>query len=145
MVAGHWTYSGDPSATSRDAIRYLARDHDETDPKISDEEIAWELSEQPNIYLAAANVAEIIGGNFASKAKTKTVGSLSITYEARSADYKSLAASLRLRARSGAASGGSPIPYAGGISITDKEATESDSDWAKPAFSVGMHDYPGSS
>lgn len=36
-----------------------------------------------------------------------------------------------------------PGIYAGGISVSDKDAVESDTDRAPPAFYRGMHDYEG--
>jgi len=35
-------------------------------------------------------------------------------------------------------------PYAGGISESDKDATESDTDWVHANFRVGQFDYPSS-
>ena len=36
-----WTYSGDPSSSARDAIRFLVGDTDTNDQLVTNEEIAW--------------------------------------------------------------------------------------------------------
>lgn len=141
-----WTYSGDPSASNRDAVRFLIGDTVDTSPLLSDEEIAWLLTQHGNIYFAAAGAAEVAASGFSNAAgygavKTKTVGSLSISYaedEARAKEFRTLSKSLKVR---GALSGGI-IAYSGGISKSDKEALLSDTDWDRPWFSRGMHDNP---
>jgi hypothetical protein len=136
-VVGTWTYGGDPAANNRDAVRFLLRDTVESQAKISDEEIAWLLSENGNnVYAAAIAGADNVASSFSSQARTKTVGALSITYEASAVEYRQLAKDLRLRR----IRAGGIAPYSGGISIIDKEAQESDTDWDKPFFSRGMDD-----
>lgn len=139
-VVGNWTYSGDPSSSLRDAVRFLIRDTDEANAKVSDEEIAWLLTQNnDDVYSAAIYAADNVATYFSNQIRTKTVGALSITYAATATEYRLLAKDLRLRRiRFGAF-----IPYSGGISKSDKETNESDTDWSKPAFSRGMHDYPG--
>lgn len=140
-----WTYSGDPSLSSRDQVRFLLGDTVSATAVFSDEEIDWLLTESPNPYLAAALAADAAASSLTSGTnsgvKTKTVGALSITYAdaEKAQDYRKMAASLRLRA----ALARTFIPYSGGISVSDKETREADTDWDKPAFSRGMHDYPG--
>ena len=136
-----WTYSGDPQSTNRDAVRFLTRDTVDTNTAtLSDEEIAWLLAENGNnAYHAAADGAEEIGAKYASLVQTKTVGSLSITYAARSASFKTLADQLRKKA----ATKTTIAPFAGGISKADKSLNRSDSDWNQPSFQLGQDDYPG--
>lgn len=135
-----WTYSGDPAAFPRDAVRFLMRDTVETaDATISDEEIAWLLSENGNnVYLAAADGAMEVAAKYAGLVQTKTVGSLSLTYAARSQSFKNTADNLRERAGTKTAL----APFSGGISKADKSAVRSDTDWVRPSFERGMDDYP---
>lgn len=141
-IVGHWTYSGDPATSSRDAVRFLIQDTNESAPLVSDEEIAWELSQHNNnLYRAAAVLANTVAATFAQAVQTKSVGSLSITYAARSEAYTSLARRLAARVRSKSVI----APYAGGISISDKQTREADTDWNRPDFEIGMSDYPGTS
>lgn len=138
-VVGNWTYSGDPSSSLRDAVRFLIRDTDEANAKVSDEEIAWLLAQNDDdVYSAAIYAADSVATYYSNQIRTKTVGALSITYAATATEYRALAKDLRLRrTRFGAF-----IPYSGGISRSDKSANVSDTDWSRPAFSRGMHDNP---
>ena len=53
-----WTYGNDPTNSSRDAVRYLVGDTDSNLAFVTDEEIAWALSQNSNnAYAAAAAVA----------------------------------------------------------------------------------------
>lgn len=55
-----WSYSGDPSSSSTDAVRFLLGDTDSTNElTVSNEEIGWLLNEwDQNVYFAAAAAAE---------------------------------------------------------------------------------------
>lgn len=149
-----WSYSGDPGASNLDALRFLIGDTVEASAVFSDEELDWLLSQNSNIYYAAATAAESAWASYASAesggsgtsgtVKTRTVGALSLTYgiledKDRAEQFKAMAKRFRLQA----AIGGGWRPYSGGISKSDKETNEQDSDWDKPAFTRGMLDYPG--
>lgn len=132
-----WTYANDPATFPRDAVRFLIRDTVETDQQLSDEEIAWLLSQNGNnVYKAAVSGAYAVSAKFSNQAVTKTVGALSLSYQARSQHYKELADSLKSQYLS---IGATFAPYAGGISELDKETQEADADWDKPAFSRNIH------
>lgn len=142
-----WSYSGDPSASTRDAVRFLLGDTDDTDQVFSDEEIDWLLTETNNVYYAAAMAAEAVSSSLQTSqsndgVSTKTVGALSISYNnaERAKEFRDLARSLRVRG----ALNGTLVIYSGGISKADKLTREQDSDWDKPDFARGMFDYPGS-
>lgn len=144
-----FTYSGDPGASNLDAVRFLLGDTVEATAQLADAEILWLLTQNTNVYFAAALAADKVAAKYTissgggSGVKTKTVGALSISYESakeRSEEYRTMATSLRFQ---GAITGGW-LPYSGGISKSDKETREQDSDWDRPAFSRGMHDNPGS-
>ena len=49
-----WNYSGDPSLSSRDAVRFLIGDTDPNDPLVTDEEIAYALGRFTEPELAGA-------------------------------------------------------------------------------------------
>ncbi len=132
-----WSYT-DPSASDKDAVRYLVGDTDTTDQQTTDEEIAWVLTEEANVYLAGARVARSVSAKYARKAD-KSVGDLRISYKSTEEHYRSLAADLAARGAVRAAT-----PYAGGISEDDKLTDEENEDRVHPAFEIGMHDQPGS-
>ena len=141
-VVGTWTYSGDPRDSDRDAVRFLIGDTDDTDQKVSDEEIAYLLTQNGNVFKASAMAARGISANYSAKVKEKMVGDLRITYIDRAKGYEELATRLEAQAASGTVL--ALAPYAGGISVDDKATQVADSDWDTPAFWRGQFDYPGS-
>lgn len=132
-----WTYSGDPSISDLDAVRFLVGDTDSSDPQISNEEITFLLAQEGNTYKAAAGAAKSIMAKYARLAD-KSVGDLSISYSQRQAAYEKLAESLTT-----SASMRSAVPLAGGISVADKLVQEQDPDRVKPVFFRGQFDEPG--
>ena len=135
------TYSGDPSATPRDAVRFLLRDTSTSDAEFEDAEIEWLVSEQPNVYKAAANGARAKAAEASDSLASKTVGSLTLTYSERATRWLDIAKTLDAQANKGL---GSTIqPYSGGISKSDKEATASEDDYDPPFFWRGQFDNPG--
>jgi len=136
-----WTYGGDPSANARDAIRFLIGDTDTTDQLLSDEEIAWVNSEASGtstgttaLYDAAYRCCLTVASKLAREAD-KQIGDLSVSMSQRAKAYREQAASLK--ALSGR-EGGVPIPYAGGITISDKDIDEENSDIFRTWFSSGQ-------
>jgi hypothetical protein len=128
-----WTYSGDPASSNRDAVRFLVGDTDPADKRLTDGEIAWALTEEANVFLAAALCAESIGGQYANLV-SKAVGDLKIEYGDRQKNYADLAARLRRRGTIRGAT-----PFFGGISRSDKRSREQDTDRVEPYFKRGLH------
>lgn len=94
-----FTYTGDPAGSSRDKVRFLLQDTSSAHYHLSDEEIAWLLTEWADVYDAATAGAEAIAASYAHKADyTKTVGDLSLTenYSNQSSRFTELATRLRL-------------------------------------------------
>lgn len=135
ITGGTVTYSGDPSASSLDKVRFLIGDTNTNDAKLSDEEILWLISSEGNIYNAAALCCEQIVTS--SRLVDRKIGDLEIRASAQAQSFTSLAKSLRRRAAMSA------VPWAGGISRADKSSREQDTDRVKPAFTVGQFDTPG--
>ena len=97
-----FTYSNDPNVSAKDKLRFLLHDTDSTDVLLSDEEIAWMITEWgPNIYDVARACAETLTTRFIRLADStsKTVGdmSLSVSYSQKSQEYKDLAISFLAR------------------------------------------------
>src|SRR5207249_250478 len=114
-MAGTYSYSGDPSLSTLDQVRFLARDT--SDPfNLFDEEINWLLTQDLGPYLAAADAADLISGKFATLAN-KSIGDLQLSFQGRAQEYAKLSAKLRAQSLR---HGGTPTPYAGGITIDDK-------------------------
>lgn len=131
-----WTYTS-PMTDEKDVVRYLVGDTDANDQLTSDEEIIYQLSVHPTPEQAAIAVADQLATLFARYVTVRTQDTM-IDWNARAVQYRTIAADLRKRlARAGA------IPYAGGISISDKEAVEADGDRVKPGFTRDLHDFHG--
>jgi hypothetical protein len=134
-----WSYSGDPSASNKDEVRYLTGDTDTTDQLVTDEEINYAISSEANNILAAARTAQAIASKFSRKAD-KSVGDLNITYSQQTKAYQDLEKKLREMA----VKQGSATAYCGGISISDKQTVETDTDRTSPIFERGEFNNQGS-
>ena len=133
-----WSYdSTAPGASDLSWVRLRIGDTSSGSPMLQDEEIESLLSEEGNRHFAAAIAAESIGATFARTAD-KSVGKLRISIAKASESYFNLANRLRSEADMRVA------PYAGGISQSDIDAREKDTDQVGAPFQIGMHDFPGS-
>lgn len=91
-----FTYTGDPSVSARDRVRFLMGDVVSTaEVTLSDEEIAYLLDTwNDDVYEAARNGCEMLAARFTGKATTsKSVGDLSL-----SKDYAGAASRFREQA-----------------------------------------------
>lgn len=128
------TYSGDPSSSTRDAVRLWLSDTDMSSPKLLDGEIDYLLGIYPNPMLAAAQGARSLAAKWSGKA-SKRVEGLSISYGELAGNYLTLAADLEARA-----STMDVIPYAGGTSVSDMQNVNANTDRPRPAFSRDQFD-----
>jgi hypothetical protein len=135
-----WTYT--PSAISTTPlyqVRRLIGDVIATEPQIADEEISFALSVRSTIYGAAADCCRYISAQFGRKVDVIVAGAggnLKQNYSSQATAYLRMAAqfdNLSI-ARGGA------LPYAGGISVTDKQNAELDTDRVQPQYDLGMQD-----
>lgn len=133
-----WTYSGNPSASDNDEVRFLVGDTETTDQLVQDEEIAYAVAEESNNRYAASRIARSIAAKFSRKVD-KNIGDLKISYSRRYQQYLDMADELKADASTFGV-----IPYAGGITISDKESVEKNPDRVSPSFSKNMHDNPSS-
>ena len=130
-----WTYSGDPSSDDRDAVRFLIQDTDTNRQLATNEEIDWLLTQEVNVYTAAAAALQSVVNRQAGIG-SKKVGDLSITFDFAAAEKR--ISDLRLRGRSSY-----EIPSAGGISVAEKDTNEADTDIPKPFFKRKQFDFEG--
>lgn len=128
-----WSYGGDPGANDTDAVRFLIQDTTDAGHFLEDEEITWLLTQEVNVYMAAARGADLVAGR-SHNVKAKKVGDLSITFGSET--WKALAEWLRGRGS------GYQIPTAGGISVSGKRSLREDSDSVAPEFFRDLHRDP---
>lgn len=127
-----WSYNSDLSL-EKDQVRFLIQDRTSTRPFFQDEEIEWMLTQEHNIYMAAAMLCDTLVAR-SGGVKWKQVSQLGIEYNVDF--FRGLAATFRARGLA------HQIPYAGGISSSDKLSVQGDSDWIRPVFSKDLGDNP---
>lgn len=121
-----YSYSGDPNASSKDAVRFLLNDKGPDTWLLSDEEIAWSLTQDTNPFLAAALSAEQLAAYYSSRTD-KTIGPLTIRNGDKAQAYSSLARRLRMMA-------GDYAKHTGVIMTQSSK---------NHIFVIGQTDYPG--
>lgn len=132
-------YTDDPQNVPADQVRFFVGDTNTSNEELTDPQIAFLLAEEGDSALrAAARAAEILAAKYSGIADEKQVGPLRLKFSERSGRYSALAKQLWARASASSTVG----PYAGGISVVDKQTKEADSDRVKPSFKRGMMDYP---
>ena len=130
-----WTYSGDPTTSNKDAIRFLIGDVDSQDQQLMDGEINYTFILRGTVYGAAAQCCRHLSSRYSRRAD-------SVQADLRTL-YSSIAKAYATRAKeyeNREAIGGGAIAYAGGISQGDKTRQEASSDRVTPQFNLGMTD-----
>jgi hypothetical protein len=128
------------STTSATRVRLLVGDTDPNAPlqeRLEDEEITDLLLIFGGYRAAAAGGAEALAAKFARSATNKTMGQASLAWK-RFDQLTALAKTLRSSVSLAA------VPFAGGISVSQKETLEQDTDRVTPSFQKGMLDNPSS-
>lgn len=130
-----WSYSGNPASSDKDAVRFHVGDTNPSDPLVSDEEIAFALTQEPNVDLAAAYICEAIAAQL-SRSVNRRVGDVSVNGSDLAKAYQNKANDLRSRANASA------LPSFGGRSISEKRNLDRDTNAVQPKFKIGQDDHP---
>jgi hypothetical protein len=117
-------------------IRLEIGDTDPRDPKLQDEEITWALSQERNLWAAAARCCELIARVRLSKADIRLGRSMQVQYSRTAQQYFEMAKSLRAKAM------GTVVPYAGGVNVADKLSIMGNDALVAPAFTRTMQENP---
>lgn len=127
------------SGTQKDDVRFLTGDtrvDAPEDVRLEDEEITRLATLfGGNTFGIAAEAASALAAKFARKAEG-AVGPERIQPMSRAAELRATAAHLRSRAAAQA------LPSAGGISVSDNDTADADTDRSKPAFTRALLDHP---
>lgn len=140
-----WTYNAAALATSaRDRVRFFIGDVDSTRQQLQDEEIDYILTQEPYTTSAAAVCCDALAAKYAFLVNTEN-SELRVSAAARHKHYMDLA--KRLRAGGAADVPGDPDvvlagAYAGGTSVSSKQALDANLDNVEPQFRLGMDDNP---
>lgn len=138
-----YSYSGDPTSSNKDAVRFLVGDTGPVAPATSpawlssDEEYNYLLTEYSSPLAAAAAAADALCARFARQVDELT-GDLQRKCSQKSKQYGFLADRLRKQASNPLTS--VPIAFAGGISCTDINNREEDTDRYPDIFNIGEND-----
>lgn len=130
-----WSYNTALTA-ARDQVRFYSGDTDSAAAiTLSDEEILGAITLAGSARAAAALICENLAGRYATGGQRlqDDIGQ-QIDYGERAKFYRDRATGLRSRTALVA------IPFAGGISIANKQSEEQDTDRTVPAFTVALHD-----
>lgn len=135
VAQGTWTYSGNPSSSPRDQVRYYLQDTDPDDPQMSDAELDFLIADWYSVtasyILVAATAAEILSVRYAGEV---TVSSDAVIVALEQLQEKWAAAAMRLRAMQARKDIGGPD--AGDIDLYEQPDPS-----IKPlSFDKGMHD-----
>lgn len=129
-----WVY--DVSLTTgKDQIRLLIGDIDISDQQLQDEEIAYFISTEANVYQAASRCAMALCARYRRKADSKQVGDLKLVYKSTADGYAKLSDELQSRGMT------HQIPSAGGIKVGEQSAYENNTGLRHNAIKRGMNDY----
>lgn len=127
-----FTYSGNPNSNKRDAVRYLVGDTNKDDALLSDSEIDYELANEGQPFIAAANCCIVISIKL-SRQINRTPKTLDLSRGQHAGLHElwiARADALRARAAS----------HIGPIFASDCIAQEVASDMYPHIFDIGMHD-----
>jgi hypothetical protein len=136
-----WNYSGDPTNSTRDEVRFLVGDTCADEPLVQDEEIAYALGKYSKPNLAAALVLRTLAAKM-SRLVTSRVGEVSSNCSDLAKAYSDRAKELDPGGIV-VSDGLLVLPSFGGLSISEKETLDADTDAVQPAFRKGMNDIPG--
>ena len=132
----------DTLLTDRDKVRFHIGDTIDLtgdNESLTDNEVAYCLSEEnDNVYRGAVLAAETLQARLRLKV-TRTVGSLNTALREKIESLTEVIKQLKARA----ATTSVKVAAVGGVSSARNDATRSDSDYDKPAFTIGRDDYPG--
>ena len=109
-----WSYSGDPTTSRKDQVRFYIGDTDENNQLLSDEEIASITATYTNPFWAAGVAANTLAARFAPSTEEK-VGSWGGAYQQRYDHFLQLSKDMKEMAIRQA------VPYFGG---TEPQADE---------------------
>ena len=135
-----WNYD-DSLPTDKDMVRALIGDTDTTNQLVSDEFITAMLVTFPNTYNCAAAICDGLATKYA-RTSSISIDGLTVSGADRARMFRDLAANLRAQA-SQAASGGLGVPVLTGVSISEMDSVDDDTDRPPSRIKVGQDDFDG--
>lgn len=133
-----WSYNETDLTTELNQVRLLIQDTSSTGMLMSDEEVTFFIDQGSNIYESANLACISLKAKFADGV-SKTVGKLSIELQQKTEHYGQLADTYLTKSKT---KGGAQV-FAGGLTISGKEAVRSNTDRVDPSFQRDFMDFPG--
>lgn len=131
-------YTGDPSSSLKDQVRFILGDTDSCAELMTDGEITYLLATYSNKPICSAyHGARYLAMKYA-KSADESVGSVRVSYSQVSVRYEEMALKLKQQCYE---ENGNANPYCGGISKSDKENVKANTDREQPAFAKDMEEY----
>jgi hypothetical protein len=131
-----WSYNPSLlSSNTKDAVRLLIGDVVSCDQQMQDEEIAYLVTSRGTLYGAAAECCRSLAAKF-SRTVDQQAGTSKIMYSQMAKAYTVKAIEFENKS----ALFGAAMPYAGGISLNDKQMQDMNTDRVLPVFTKGMDD-----
>lgn len=112
------------------------QDTDPANQLLQDEEIYQALAVERNWWCSAARCSEIVARQFLRKADVKLGRAMMITYTKAAQQYLEMAKALRTKSL------GTQVPWAGGMSVTDKTLYVQNPDIVMALFQKTMGENP---
>ena len=133
-----WTYSGDPSSSDIDHVRFLVGDTNSADQKLLDAEIQFSVNNANSIEAAAADCARAIAGKLSARVDER-FESIENRFSQAASAYYQLAKRLDQQAKK---KNGMGTPIAGGIRVSDMDVADTDTDRVQPEVRRGQFANP---
>lgn len=128
-----------PVDTPKDQVRLTIGDTDVTNAMLQDEEITYYLTEEGgNVLQASARAAGAIAAKFARLVAT-SVGDVRVEAQQQFEHYRDMASDLSDQA---VRHGGTAVPYAGGLTVTDVGTRRDNTELVDPFFTRTTGDNP---
>jgi len=123
-----FSYSGDPSKSDVDQVRFLVGDTNVKKAQLGDKEIEFLVGLEGSVLKAASKAAESIAAKVAGMVD-QAAGKVRVSLSDKYKHYTDLAKRLRLDAAKKTI-----CPFAGGLSKTQKEVEANNDDRVEPSF-----------
>lgn len=133
-----FSYNSDDLSTTLNQVRRLIGDVNSTSAEFQDEEINFYINQEANIFGAASVACQSLASKYALQVD-KRIGELSISASQKYEHYKELTKEYLQKSKAK----GLVNVYAGGISKSDKDTQEEDTDRVEPYFTRDLHDFKG--
>jgi hypothetical protein len=128
-----WTYDA-ATRSDRNRVRENIGDTDTSDQQLADEIIDEKLTDTGSVNSASIACIKLLMAKYV-RLVSQTTGPISVQHSNRLAAYKEMMALLK-------SDGQFAAGFCGGISVSDKETREADTDTVQPSFTRGMFDNP---